>query len=306
MRIGLHRGRTAAVVLSLASALLAVPAAGQTPRPPAAAVATPKVYRETRQYSEADLRDMRVARLRALQQLTDRAQASCRSGPGSPACRDATNQANVHAPRLKSEIDALQKHESTARLTHAPVPVVLYGLKPLRPGHCLGGCTMFDIHVNALAGQDPLDDTGPVVPTGPTGPSGPSGPSGPGRPSGMGPTNVRGCFIATAAFGSPDTREVRVLREFRDRHLVGHWLGDPLVAAYYAVSPPIAAYIAPRDTLRAAVRTSLGPVVFAVEHPDAVGWGLALLCMASFVMPRAWRPRRKASAVMEGHAVKHD
>ncbi len=84
------------------------------------------------------------------------------------------------------------------------------------------------------------------------------------------------CFIATAAWGSPLDPHVQALRDFRDRHLVTNAPGRLFVNTYYRVSPPIAAVIAQRPILRAAVRTALTPIVLAVEFPAAAaGIGLA-------------------------------
>jgi hypothetical protein len=41
------------------------------------------------------------------------------------------------------------------------------------------------------------------------------------------------------------------------------------VAAYYRLSPPIAAVIARHASLRAATRALLTPVVLAMQHPQA-------------------------------------
>ena len=77
-------------------------------------------------------------------------------------------------------------------------------------------------------------------------------------------TTLSGCFIATAAYGSPMMREVDRLRSFRDRYLLTNATGQLLVASYYAVSPPLAGVIAERDGARSLVRSWLTPVVKAV------------------------------------------
>ena len=47
----------------------------------------------------------------------------------------------------------------------------------------------------------------------------------------------KGCYVATAVYGSYDCPEVWVLRRFRDHFLDKHWLGRRFVDVYYAVSP---------------------------------------------------------------------
>lgn len=69
------------------------------------------------------------------------------------------------------------------------------------------------------------------------------------------------CFIATAAYGSPLAEEVRHLRAFRDRCLMGSRTGRQLIAVYYRVSPPIAAALRESAVLRRVVRVLLTPVV---------------------------------------------
>lgn len=78
------------------------------------------------------------------------------------------------------------------------------------------------------------------------------------------------CFIATAAYGSFLNPHVQALRDFRDRYLLTNAAGRAFVAWYYQHSPPLAAFIARHEALRAAARVALTPVVYAVKYPAAV------------------------------------
>jgi len=73
------------------------------------------------------------------------------------------------------------------------------------------------------------------------------------------------CFVATSAYGNYEHPQVRSLRGFRDHVLMPTWLGRHFVAAYYAVSPPIAAVIAEADVLRATTRVLLKPLVWLAD-----------------------------------------
>jgi hypothetical protein len=81
-------------------------------------------------------------------------------------------------------------------------------------------------------------------------------------------TVVSPCFVATAAHGTPFAAEIGVLRRFRDRHLLTNAPGRAFVRAYYAIGPTLAAYVREDDTLRAAVRAVLTPVVALAEALD--------------------------------------
>ena len=75
-----------------------------------------------------------------------------------------------------------------------------------------------------------------------------------------------GCFIATAAYGTPTAEEINVLREFRDKVLLKNTLGSRFVALYYRFSPPIADFISEYEFLRTLVRELLiDPIVWVVE-----------------------------------------
>jgi hypothetical protein len=69
------------------------------------------------------------------------------------------------------------------------------------------------------------------------------------------------CFIATAAYGTPDEPEVLALREFRDVCLLKNPIGQLLVGMYYAASPPLAELVAKSPQARAVTRHALRPVV---------------------------------------------
>jgi len=72
---------------------------------------------------------------------------------------------------------------------------------------------------------------------------------------------VCGCFIATAAYGTPMAEEIEILREFRDEYLLTNPVGKGLVDFYYRVSPPIAEFITEHPSLKPIVRAGLVPVV---------------------------------------------
>ncbi|MEB3196148.1 MAG: CFI-box-CTERM domain-containing protein [Candidatus Sericytochromatia bacterium] len=66
-----------------------------------------------------------------------------------------------------------------------------------------------------------------------------------------------GCFIATAAYGCSEMREVQRLRRWRDEVLAHHAAGRLFVRFYYRVSPPIASWVATSELRRAGVRAAL-------------------------------------------------
>jgi hypothetical protein len=70
-----------------------------------------------------------------------------------------------------------------------------------------------------------------------------------------------GCFIATAAYGTPMAEEIQILRRFRDEYLLTNSLRRTLVGLYYKVSPPIAEFITDHPSLKPIVRAELLPIV---------------------------------------------
>ena len=79
---------------------------------------------------------------------------------------------------------------------------------------------------------------------------------------------AKGCFIATAAYGSPLAPQVQHLRTFRDRFLMPYPLGHWFVDLYYRYSPPLAEVLAQHDNLRAVVRTGLLPLISTVKFAN--------------------------------------
>jgi hypothetical protein len=93
-------------------------------------------------------------------------------------------------------------------------------------------------------------------------------------------TSGTSCFIATAAFGSYLDPHVRALRDFRDKYLLTNALGRAFVSLYYKNSPPVAAYISRHETLRAATRWALTPLIYVAAYP----FSLALFAVFGIVL----------------------
>jgi uncharacterized repeat protein (TIGR02543 family) len=70
-----------------------------------------------------------------------------------------------------------------------------------------------------------------------------------------------GCFIATAAYGSPLHHHLDILRDFRDKYLMPGKSGRAIVNVYYRYSPFVANLIAKNKVLRIVIRLHLLPFV---------------------------------------------
>jgi hypothetical protein len=88
-----------------------------------------------------------------------------------------------------------------------------------------------------------------------------------------------GCFIATAAYGSPLAPELDTLRQFRDEQLLTNPVGSYLVGLYYRYSPPVAALIARHSALRFVTRVLLTPIVYGISYPLHLVLVLLLVAM---------------------------
>lgn len=76
------------------------------------------------------------------------------------------------------------------------------------------------------------------------------------------PTAKSGCFIATAAYGSPIAPEVMIFRQYRDEVLLNSKIGKEIVKIYYLFSPSLALVISKTEWLKRLVRTlALNPLL---------------------------------------------
>lgn len=105
------------------------------------------------------------------------------------------------------------------------------------------------------------------------------------------PTGSGGCFIATAAYGTPLADEIGVLRTFRDTHLLSNGPGTALVETYYRVSPPIADLAAQHPAFAHLIRIALAPVIL-IFAMDSGGAMLILLGIGLVYMTHQFRKRR--------------
>jgi hypothetical protein len=112
-------------------------------------------------------------------------------------------------------------------------------------------------------------------------------------------TPAGGCFIATAAYGTPMAAEVQVLRQFRDEYLLTNTVGQAFVDFYYRASPPIARFLDDYAALKPVVRLGLMPavVISAVAVNTTLAEKMAMLGLAVLisVVVAVWVVRRRCS-----------
>jgi len=105
------------------------------------------------------------------------------------------------------------------------------------------------------------------------------------------------CFIATAAYGTPMSEEIEILREFRNEYLLTSPVGRAFVGLYYLVSPPIAEFITEHPGLRPMVRAGLFPAVamstIAVNTNRAEKMVIVGLLVLVSVVVSVWATRRR-------------
>ncbi len=100
-------------------------------------------------------------------------------------------------------------------------------------------------------------------------------------------SNIMGCFIATAAFGSRFEKHVQLLRRFRDLYLMPNSIGRAFVKTYYKYSPPMADFIAKHNIMRTMVRWGLAPLIAVSWISFKIGFlstvALLLLLASGFI-----------------------
>jgi outer membrane protein assembly factor BamB len=106
-----------------------------------------------------------------------------------------------------------------------------------------------------------------------------------------------GCFIATAAYGTPMAEEIETLREFRDEYLLTNPVGQVLVDLYYRVSPPVAEFITEHPSLKSVVRAGLVPALamsaVAVNTTPAEKMAVVGLLVLVSAAVTVWATRRR-------------
>lgn len=78
----------------------------------------------------------------------------------------------------------------------------------------------------------------------------------------------KGCFIATASFGTPVAYEINELRYWRDTKLSGSRFGRLFISTYYTLSPPIAKLIAKNAFMKKVIRSLLRPLISYVKKTN--------------------------------------
>ena len=100
-----------------------------------------------------------------------------------------------------------------------------------------------------------------------------------------------GCFIATAAYGTPMATEIDTLRTFRNEYLLTNTIGSAFVDTYYRLSPPIANVVAQHSAIATIIRIALTPLIWILQLPIEV----LVLAISLLTLRRITRQRRAIS-----------
>jgi hypothetical protein len=76
----------------------------------------------------------------------------------------------------------------------------------------------------------------------------------------------KGCYIATAVYGSYDCAEVWVLRRYRDLSLSESISGRLFIKPYYAISPKLVQWFGKTELVQSVIRNNLDRLVLKLER----------------------------------------
>lgn len=79
------------------------------------------------------------------------------------------------------------------------------------------------------------------------------------------PEKKKGCYIATAVYGSYNCPEVWVLRRYRDNNLSNHKVGRSFIKIYYALSPMIVKLLGHKQWFNTFWRKKLDKMVYKLK-----------------------------------------
>ena len=79
------------------------------------------------------------------------------------------------------------------------------------------------------------------------------------------PSSKKGCYVATAIYGSYDCPHVWVLRRFRDTTLSASWCGRVFIRVYYAISPSFVKVFGNKKWFNTALRNFLDSFVVLLQ-----------------------------------------
>lgn len=71
----------------------------------------------------------------------------------------------------------------------------------------------------------------------------------------------KGCYVATAVYGSYDCPQVWTLRRYRDNELAKTWFGRAFIHTYYAISPTVVKYFGNTEWFKKMWRNKLDRMV---------------------------------------------
>ena len=111
-----------------------------------------------------------------------------------------------------------------------------------------------------------------------------------------------GCFIVTAVYGSNMDKHVKILSEFRDKHLLTNSIGRGIADAYYKFSPSVAGYLHKHPSARAVVRHALVPItgiayISLYIHPSALLFAFIFMLLTGMFCFKRLAIRSQRSAM---------